>query len=361
MNTKQKVKYFWNVIAILAVAVASFFGGKGMAPEPEVVEVVVERIVEVEVEAEAPAVVEEAEPVSDRDLQNGLPLRMVISSKDHPVHKLFIQGYLDACRDYDVLCEPILKGSGISLEEVVSAFESTIGLGSAGLIAAFGVPATYEVAQEMAQFFPVIAVHSQVTRDLVPDLTAWVAADVESYPVLAGHDMAEAIGCKGPVAVTQNGLSDLENAVAANFRKGLLEKCPGIEILETQMETVEPTVAASVTGAILAAHPDLTGAFSTTGGGPTSWTTAVQDAGKEPGEVIIISMDYTRPNLDLVMDGWVHALCGQPIYEEYYRGTELLIQVLRGEEVPFENLIPAPLIHAEDTAQFYAINDAAGT
>ena len=80
----------------------------------------------------------------------------------------------------------------------------------------------------------------------------------------------------------------------------------------------------------------------------------------EPGDVKIIAMDYTRPNLDLVEEGWVYALCGQPIYEEYYRGVELLIQVLRGEDVPFENLIPAPLIHKGETAPFYAINDAAG-
>ena len=356
---RDKTKRFWNTVAVIVLAVASFFGGRGMAPEAEVVEVVVEKIVEVEVDA--PAVAEEAEPVlSDRDLQGGLPLRMVISSKDHPVHKLFIQGYLDACRDYDVYCDPILTGSGGGLDGALASFEQTIGLGSAGVTAAFGHPAIYEAAEEMAQHFPVVAAHTQVTRDLVPSLTAWVAADVESFPVIAGRDMGEAVNCQGPVAVTQNGPSDLENAVAENFKKGLWEQCPDIEILETQMEGVEPTAAAAVTSAIVAAHPDITGAFSTTGGGPTSWTTAVQDAGQEPGDVIIISMDYTRPNLDLVEAGWVYALCGQPIYEEYYRATELLIQVLRGEEVPFENLIPAPLIHKGETEPFYAINDAAG-
>ena len=34
---------------------------------------------------------------------------------------------------------------------------------------------------------------------------------------------------------------------------------------------------------------------------------------------MIISMDYTRPNLDLVKEGKVYGLVAQPLYEEFYQ------------------------------------------
>jgi ribose transport system substrate-binding protein len=187
-----------------------------------------------------------------------------------------------------------------------------------------------------------------------------VAADPAEYSPKAADAMAEKIGCQGPVAITQNALSTTENAVADYFRAELLAKCPGIEILETQMEGIEPSGAAAVDAAILAAHPDLKGAYSTTGGGPTSWSTAAKEAGLQPGELTIISMDYSAPNLALVDSGWVYALVGQPIYEEYYHAVELLLAAIKGEPVPYDNLMQAKLIFKENTKPYIAFNCRAG-
>ena len=91
--------------------------------------------------------------------------------------------------------------------------------------------------------------------------------------------------------------------------------------------------------------------------GSTTWGTALRDAGKQPGEVIVISMDYSEQNLDWVSEGWVYALVGQPLYEECYRAVELLIDVLHGKEIEFANPYPAPLITADEVDTYYAYGE----
>ncbi len=44
---------------------------------------------------------------------------------------------------------------------------------------------------------------------------------------------------------------------------------------------------------------------------------------------MIISMDYTRPNLDLVKEGKVYGLVAQPLYEEFYACAETIGQSAR--------------------------------
>ena len=60
------------------------------------------------------------------------------------------------------------------------------------------------------------------------------------------------------------------------------------------------------------ANPDLIGALSTTGGGPTTWAGAQKELGKE---IVAIGMDYTRVNLDLVDSGQVFAAVIGPLVE----------------------------------------------
>jgi len=70
-------------------------------------------------------------------------------------------------------------------------------------------------------------------------------------------------------------------------------------------------------------------------------------------------MDYTRPNLDLVKEGKVYGLVGQPLYEEFYACADLLLKALKGESFEYRNLLPAPIITASDLDKYYEFNDRA--
>jgi ribose transport system substrate-binding protein len=184
-------------------------------------------------------------------------------------------------------------------------------------------------------------------------LIAWVATDVTQYGKDAANAMADKLGCSGPIAVTQNTFNDTENEAARSFTEQMKTRCPDVEVFPPEIEGGEESAAIAKAGAILTAHPEIKGAFGTTGGSPTTWAKALEQSGHKPGDVVVIGMDYTRPNLDLVKAGWVFALVGQPIYEETYRCAELLIDHLKGKKVEFANSYPSPIITIKEIDKYY--------
>jgi ribose transport system substrate-binding protein len=225
--------------------------------------------------------------------------------------------------------------------------------GASGMLVSVYKP--YRPAQRPAidAGIPLVSFHTPLMKEDYPELLAWVATDVTQYGQDSADAMAEKLACSGKVAITQNTFNDTENEAARSFTERMKEKCPDIEILSPEIEGGEESAAIAKAGALLTAHPDLTGAFGTTGGSPTTWGKALEQAGRNPGDVIVIGMDYTRPNLDLVKAGWVYALVGQPIYEETYRCVEILVDHLQGKPVSFSNSFPSPIITIDDLEKYY--------
>ena len=73
---------------------------------------------------------------------------------------------------------------------------------------------------------------------------------------------------------------------------------------------------------------------------------------------MIVGMDYTAPNLDLVQSGEVWGLVGQPLVEEYYLATKLAIAAAQGIPVPEQNWLPAPFVTLDNIDQFQAYAEA---
>jgi len=288
-----------------------------------------------------------------RDLQDGKPFRMVVPNNQHPIVRIMMLGFFEACEAYDVEC--IMAGIDFTdTSALIAQGESTISLGSSGVV--YYPDAAYHenMRDIMSNEIPIVGFHVPLGDEFSGDVaTAWVAADKFDYSERSAVLMAEAVDCVGPVAVTLGGHNDVETPAGETFTTKMQELCPGIEVLEPEEEGFEPTASIAKAAAILTAHPDITGAYSTTGAGSTTWATALRDAGKQPGDVKIISMDYSEQNLDWVRDGWVYALVGQPLYEETYRSVELLIELLEGNDIEFANWYPAPLIQAADVDTYY--------
>jgi ribose transport system substrate-binding protein len=299
------------------------------------------------------------EPVelTNRELQDGKPFRMVVPNIQHPIVRIMMLGFFEACEAYDVDCEM----AGIEFTDtsaLLAQSEATISLGSSGVVH-YPDATYYEVMKDIvAADIPVIGFHV-IIPDELKDVaaTAWVAPDSVDYSIRAADLMAEKVDCQGPIAVTLGGHNDIETPAAVAFTEHIKELCDGIEVLEPEEEGFEPATAIAKAAAILSANPDITGAYSTTGAGSTTWATALGDAGNGPGDVVVISMDYSEQNLDWVSQGWVTALVGQPLYEETYQSVELLIDLLHGEEIQFANIYPAPLIQKEDVDTYYAYGE----
>jgi ribose transport system substrate-binding protein len=162
---------------------------------------------------------------------------------------------------------------------------------------------------------------------------------------------------EGSLAITQGNFNTVENLVAETFAATIEAEYPEFTPLEAQEEGFDPPVAIAKASAIIQANPDIVGALSTTGAGPTTWARAAEENGLADGEIVIISMDYTRPNLDLVKDGKVFGLVGQPLVAEFRECVYIMDAHLRGEEYDYANPLPAPIITFDDLDEYYELND----
>jgi ribose transport system substrate-binding protein len=291
--------------------------------------------------------------------QNGDPFRMIATNQEVPVVKIMIAGFLQACDDYNLFCV-VMGVNGNDIAKSVELAEQSVALGSSGLLTTIYDTAWYAPTLKAIEAgIPVINGHFPMDKTLIPGLGGWVAPDNEGYAIEAARVMADKVYCSGKVAITQSTLSDGENAVSNAFITEIKTLCPALEVLDVQIETTDPDKAIAVTSAIIQGNEGLTGAFSTTGGGATAWAKSAKEVGLEAGKLVIIGMDASRENLDLLKSGEVYALVAQPLYAEMYQAVTLLLETNMGMPVPYENVLPAPIITKDDTGPYYVILERA--
>jgi len=125
-----------------------------------------------------------------------------------------------------------------------------------------------------------------------------------------------------------------------------------VKVLDPIEEGFDTSAAIAKASAMLQSQPDLKAALSTTGGGAVTWANAQRSAGRK---IVIIAMDYTRQNLDLVRDGDVHAVIGQPLWEESCGAADLLDRAARGEKIEWWTKLPAPMIRKDGLDPYYKL------
>lgn len=270
--------------------------------------------------------------------------------KGHPVHQMTQIAFRQGCRDLGY--EPLIIGTDAwDIGGTVSLAEQAIASGEvAGLAVWTGSPAWNPLVQRAARAgLPVVLPHFPAAEGSIPGATAIIGCDPAEYAAAAAREIGRAVQGTGSVAITQGSFNELENLVAAEFAKVVRSEFPRMKVLAPEEEGFDAPKAVSRAVSILQANPDLSAAFSTTGGGAVTWAGAQRGAGRK---IVAIAMDYTRVNLDLVRDGSVHALVGQPLWDESAGAAQLLDRALRGEKLPWWTRLPAPIITRANLAPY---------
>jgi ribose transport system substrate-binding protein len=265
-------------------------------------------------------------------------------------------GFIEGCKDNGVQGDLLLTDSTSAIDMIPLA-EQALAKGYDGVVL-YAVDKSFfpTIKKFVDKSIPVVTPHFTSFDQKESGLTAVVGADVVQYAIAAAEAMGKELNGKGTIAVTVGSFNETENLVAETFKKTLNEKYPDMKVLDPQEEGFDQAQAINKVVSIIQGHPDINGGFSTTGNGPTTWSKAADETNKK---LTIISMDYTRPNLDLVKEGKVYGLVAQPLYDEFYKSVELLIKVLNGEKIEYKNLLPAPIITVKDLDKYYAFNDRA--
>ena len=279
--------------------------------------------------------------------------------KGHPVHQLTQAAFLTGCKEEGMDCQVVGPDEG-DVQKTIAAAEQVLAKGDAAGVSFWtGTPAYEEVIKKMeAAGIPVVAPHFKVDEGTWPKNVVIVGTDPAVYAAEAAKAICTQVGTdkEGSVALTQGSFNTTENLVSESFTKTMAEVCPKLKVLPPEEEGFDPPKAIAKAVAIIQANPDIVAALSTTGGGPTTWAGAQQETGVK---LVAIGMDYTRVNLDLVKNGEMYAVVGQPLWDESYAAAKMLKKLVAGETVPYWTEMPAPIITAAEVPQYIQMLDTA--
>jgi ribose transport system substrate-binding protein len=275
--------------------------------------------------------------------------------KGHPVHQMTQIGFSEGCKALGYQVE-IIGTDSPDVAGTIALAEQALAKGDAAGIAIWtGSPSWNPFIEKVGKTgLPIVLPHFPVPEGSVPGATGIISCDPAAYAKESARAIGQAIAGRGGVAITQGSFNSTENLVSESFAAAMKELHPGVKVLAPEEEGFDAPKAISKAASLLQSHPEIVAALSTTGGGPTTWAGAQREAGRK---IIAVGMDYTRVNLDLVKDGAVYGVIGQPLWEESFGAAELLDKVVRGEKIPWWTKLPAPFITKDNLAPYYTLLD----
>jgi ribose transport system substrate-binding protein len=248
--------------------------------------------------------------------------------KGHPVHQMTQIAFLEGCRQTGYEGR-VIGTDGPDIAGTIALAEQAITMGRvAGVAIWTGNPAYNPLIEKISRRnIPVILPHFPMPEGSVPGASGIISCDPAEYARETAQRIGTALGGKGTVALTQGSFNQTENLVMETFAQSMKQSFPNIKVLPPEEEGFDPSKSIAKAVAILQANPEVNAAFSSTGGGPTTWAGARKET-KRP--LLVVGMDYTRVNLDLVKNGEIFAVVGQPLWEESLGSAELLAKWAAG-------------------------------
>ena len=307
---------------------------------------------------EAPVVENDPEVSVFQKAQDGKPIRFITNQSGHPFILMGIAGFKEACKDYDLLCE-LAVSEDADNAKLFAIVDGTQADAVSGVVLSINNQSRYPAGQDLVdKGIPLASWHATVPLGAVDGILTRAGPNQVEYGFAAGKAGAEKAGCAGPVAMSTSGWAEHELIVSDSMEAGWKEVCPDTEFLPViAIGSGDDAKGISTASALLQGNPDVAVAFSTTTDGARWWSVSAQDVGIEKGKILIIGMDATRANLDLVKNGDVWMLVGQPVFEEAYFATSMIVNHLLGYPVPVNNDLPAPQVTLENVDDFYALLD----
>lgn len=178
-----------------------------------------------------------------------------------------------------------------------------------------------------------------------------VATDNEAAGGKAADALAELIGGEGKVfAIAYKTGAGPSDGRQRGFEKRIEEEYPDIELLQSQDSDNDPSKAASIISAALAANPDLKGVFATNQFAAQGASTGIRNAGVE-GEVQVVGFDAGAVQIEQLERGEVQALIAQQPAEIGKQVIEQLVNYFTGEPVEREIWVESEIITADNLSE----------
>jgi ribose transport system substrate-binding protein len=186
---------------------------------------------------------------------------------------------------------------------------------------------------------------------------SYIASDNIEGGRMAARFMADAIGGSGQVYVSnvRPGISTTDQR-EEGFIAELSENFPDIEVLDTQYNENDASLAASQFQAVLARSPEVSGVFGANLFSALGAANGVEAAGATD-DVTVIAFDAPQSIVDNIGSGLVDAAIAQHPAEIGYFGVVAAYAALTGQSIPTSigtgfTVINADNVNDENIARF---------
>lgn len=277
---------------------------------------------------------EDEKEVTEEDAAAGKQIAVCMGSINHPVHRIVQLGFVLKAEELGM--EGIISGLDEgSMQELITKWESAVTNGAEGVLVWTGDDSCYDMMKGMKEMGAYTTVPHFVhdyatTKDFIDKNVSCLAATYGAESAKFIVEKLEEKGIKeGTIGITQNGPNVTENAANDGFRSQIAELGVAYKLADTVMEGAEVTEATNKVTSVIQANPDIVAGFGTTGGSPQSWAAAMENTGKT--DLVVVGMDYTELNVNLVKDGKIAAVVCQPLFPEAQECAQVLYNLFNGE------------------------------
>jgi len=230
--------------------------------------------------------------------------------------------------------ELITTNAQSDLNKEISDIQSMVDQGADALIISplnsEGLDPALDYAREAG--VPIMTIDRLLTSSQAcEDYIGWVGSDFVEQGRRAADAMIEVTGDEGQLAILL-GAPGVNVTTDRNtgFLERLEEAGSGLEVVAEQTANFVREEGQTVTEQLLQANPDLTAIYAHNDEMALGAVAALQAAGKQPGDVQIITIDGTEGAVQGIVDGWVSGVIeSNPRFgplafqalEDFYSGT----------------------------------------
>ncbi|MFI0421443.1 ABC transporter substrate-binding protein [Spongiactinospora sp. 9N601] len=163
--------------------------------------------------------------------------------------------------------------------------------------------------QAAAKKIPIITVDRKINARPCGDYLTFIGSDFYQQGARAADQMIKALNGKGKVAILLGAPGNNVTTERTNgFKDRVKEKAPGITISFEQTGEFAREKGQQVTEQLIQSNPDINGIYAENDEMALGAVTALKGAGKEPGNIKIVSVDGTRSAVQGIVDGWLHSV-----------------------------------------------------
>ncbi len=177
---------------------------------------------------------------------------------------------------------------------------------------------------------------------------SFVATDNYKGGTLAAKRMGQILGGSGKIAVIKYAPGSASTTKRENgFIETIENEFPNIEITDTKygQDTVETALQAAED--ILTKNPDIDGIFACNESTSVGTLRALESRGKA-GQIKMIGFDTSKPLINALRAGSIDSLVAQNPYKMGYEGLRILVDHIKGKQVPAKTDTGVTLVTAEN-------------